>query len=330
MINNIKVVLGTKFDPYHNLAVEEYLTMSVKKGEIILYLWQNQHTIVIGRNQNVWQECKVDEFLQDKGKLVRRLSGGGAVYHDLGNLNFTFCVNKQDYDVDKQLSVILNAVKLLGINAEKTGRNDITIEQKKFSGNAFYKQGDCCYHHGTLLLNVDSNQLAKYLNVDKKKLLSKGVTSVRSRVANLKEYNPNITVKLMQEKLKEAMVKVYNCPIKELLDSSLAIEDIEPLQEKFSDWQWIFGRKIQFTNHLQERFAWGNIEFCIGVNEGKIKTLKIYSDAMEQDLILKLQDILNGCIYKKVEIIERIKNIDRENISFEQQQNIIDLINSDL
>lgn len=134
----------------------------------------------------------------------------------------------------------------------------------------------------------------------------------------------------MQEKLKEAMVKVYNCPIKELLDSSLAIEDIEPLQEKFSDWQWIFGRKIQFTNHLQERFAWGNIEFCIGVNEGKIKTLKIYSDAMEQDLILKLQDILNGCIYKKVEIIERIKNIDRENISFEQQQNIIDLINSDL
>lgn len=211
MINSIKIVRGDGFNPYYNLAQEEYLTTTVNKGELIIYLWQNKHTIVIGRNQNAWQECHVEKFIQDGGKIARRLSGGGAVYHDLGNLNFTFCVRKEDYDIDRQLSVILTAVQALGIKAEKTGRNDITIEQKKFSGNAFYKQGDFCYHHGTLLLSVDSEQMLKFLNVDKAKLQSKGVDSVKSRVINLKEYNANITVESMCKQIKISAEKIYNC-----------------------------------------------------------------------------------------------------------------------
>lgn len=327
MIDKIKIVRGDSVNPYYNLAQEEYLTTTVQDRELIVYLWQNKHTIVIGRNQNVWQECKVEEFLQDGGKIVRRLSGGGAVYHDLGNLNFTFCVKKADYDVDKQLMVILTALKDLGINAKKTGRNDITIEQKKFSGNAFYKQGDYCYHHGTLLLSVDSEQMLKFLNVDKAKLQSKGVDSVKSRVTNLQEYYPDITVDLMCAQIRLAVQKIYNCAVEDYVVNDLDKTKIKELMQKFNDWDWIFGRKIKFTNHLKQRFSWGSVEFYIYVNEGRVKDIEIYSDAMKQDFILLLKSGLKDCLYIKRELIERIEKLAKDDI---MKNDLVNLIQVDL
>ena len=162
-----------QFHPYKNLAVEEYLLLHCEPQECILYLWQNQNTVVIGRNQNAWKECKVDSLEENGGHLARRLSGGGAVYHDLGNLNFTFLVSKENYSIDRQLEVIVKAVQKLGAKAEKSGRNDILIDGKKFSGNAFYEQEQHCYHHGTLMMNVNKEMLSKYLTVSKEKLQSK-------------------------------------------------------------------------------------------------------------------------------------------------------------
>ncbi|MEG0693587.1 MAG: lipoate--protein ligase family protein, partial [Oscillospiraceae bacterium] len=174
MIKHIGVIQSTKTEPYQNLALEEYLLHHVDEGECILYLWQNRQTVVVGRNQNCWKECKVEELKKDGGYVVRRLSGGGAVFHDLGNLNFTFLVRQEDYNLDRQLQVILKAVQKLGIRAEKSGRNDITVNGQKFSGNAFYSTNGHCYHHGTLLLNVDMENLTQYLNVSTEKLQSKG------------------------------------------------------------------------------------------------------------------------------------------------------------
>ena len=127
MISRLYVYRTDNKNPYQNLAVEEYLTLHTEPEECILYLWQNQHTVVIGKNQNCWKECKVNYLEEDGGSLVRRLSGGGAVYHDLGNLNFTFCVQKENYDLSRQMDVALEAVQSFGIDAEKTGRNDITV-----------------------------------------------------------------------------------------------------------------------------------------------------------------------------------------------------------
>ncbi len=330
MINKIKIYDNASLNPYHNLAVEEYLMMHTGDSELIIYLWQNEHTIVIGRNQNVWQECKVSEFTKDGGRIVRRLSGGGAVYHDLGNLNFTFCVKKADYDVDKQLEVILTAVQLLGINARKTGRNDITIEGRKFSGNAFYRTGQYCYHHGTLLLDADTEKMVQYLNVDTAKLQSKGVSSVKARVTNLKNYCADINRRLITEKIKTALKNVYECDIGIIKDTDLNENEIIRLENKFSDWNWIFGRKIPFTNQISRRFVWGNMDIHIVVDEGRIRDIEIYSDMLEQDFIPKMKDILKNCRYDKNIIAEKMIMMQEGYLSQQQMQDIIELIKEKL
>ena len=330
MINKIKIYDNASLNPYHNLAVEEYLMMHTGDSELIVYLWQNEHTIVIGRNQNVWQECKVSEFTKDGGRIVRRLSGGGAVYHDLGNLNFTFCVKKADYDVDKQLEVILTAVQLLGINARKTGRNDITIEGRKFSGNAFYRTGQYCYHHGTLLLDADTEKMVQYLNVDTAKLQSKGVSSVKARVTNLKNYCADINRRLITEKIKTALKNVYECDIGIIKDTDLNENEIIRLENKFSDWNWIFGRKIPFTNKISRRFVWGNMDIHIVVDEGRIRDIEIYSDMLEQDFIPKMKDILKNCRYDKNIIAEKMIMMQEGYLSQQQMQDIIELIKEKL
>ncbi|HIR12501.1 MAG TPA: lipoate--protein ligase, partial [Candidatus Choladousia intestinavium] len=155
MIRKLTTYTTKNLLPYRNQAVEEYLTFHTEPEECILYLWQNRKTVVIGKNQNCWKECRVQRLEEDGGYLARRLSGGGAVFHDFGNLNFTFCVRKENYDVGKQLEVILQAVRDMGLPARKSGRNDLIIEGQKFSGNAFYRSGDFCFHHGTLLVDTD-------------------------------------------------------------------------------------------------------------------------------------------------------------------------------
>ncbi|WP_368490928.1 lipoate--protein ligase [Clostridium sp. BJN0013] len=299
MIEKLLFVKSEGTYPYKNLALEEYLTFHVGERECILYLWQNRHTVVIGRNQNCWKECKVKELENDGGYLVRRLSGGGAVYHDLGNLNFTFLIRKDNYDVDKQLEVIVQAVKKLGINAKKTGRNDITVDGRKFSGNAFYKSGNFCYHHGTLLIDVDMEHMAKYLNVSKEKLQSKSVNSIRSRVVNLKKLSSSLTIDKMCEKLIEAFGEVYGLKPKPFHESRIQKEELEILKEKFESWKWKYGRKIEFQYEMLGRFEWGDIQLQFEVQGGKIKSLNAFSDAMDEEMILRISEILIGCTYEE-------------------------------
>lgn len=315
MIQKISYVIGNQFNPYRNLALEEYLLDTVKKGSCILYLWQNEHTVVIGKNQNAWKECKVQELEQDGGYLVRRLSGGGAVFHDLGNLNFTFLLHKEDYNVEKQLDVILNALVQLGIKAEKSGRNDITVDGKKFSGNAFYTKGDHCYHHGTILVNVNMGNLSRYLNVSKDKLVSKGVESVKSRVTNLITYREDLTTQLMKEKLIEAFSIVYGLEPDQLEASEFPTDELEKLYNKFSSWDWKFGRKLEFQYSMSKRFPWGDIEIHLEVNGGIIKDCMAYSDAMEVSLVEQLPSCLEGCTFsyeKMAEAMEQLRTNHKE------------------
>lgn len=312
MINKLKWLITDNTYPYRNLATEEYLTMHTQPDECILFLWQNRRTVVIGKNQNCWKECNVENLEKDEGFLVRRLSGGGAVFHDLGNLNFTFCVQSENYDVSRQLQVIIRACQLLGIQAEKTGRNDITVDGRKFSGNAFLKVGCHQYHHGTLMLSVDPTLMTKYLHVDPKKLQAKGVDSVHSRVANLTEFRADITPALMAENLIEAFSEVYGLPAEEIRESDLPQEEIRKLTDKFSSWDWKYGRRIPFDHEFSDRFTWGDLQLQLHVNSGIIEDLNLYSDAMDQDFITALGNSLRGARYNTLSMTEAIDQIPEE------------------
>ena len=306
MITSIALYEGVSNDPHYNLAVEEYLLETVKEGQCILYLWQNQNTVVIGRNQNPWKECRTTLLEEEGGHLARRLSGGGAVFHDLGNLNFTFLLPQSEYDLDRQLTVIQNAVRSLGIPVEKSGRNDSLSEGRKFSGNAFYKHNGKAYHHGTLLMDVDMGKLSRYLNPSKAKLQSKGVDSVRSRVVNLKELNPELTLDTMKAALLAAFSQVYGCEPQILQEKDLDMGEILRLTERNRSWEWNFGAKVPFTCEFEERFPWGGVQIQLNVESGVIRQAKVYSDSMDWSFVTVLEEALSGCRFQSGDMARRI------------------------
>ena len=317
------------YDPFRNLAIEKNLTFLTQEGQCILYLWQNRRTVVIGRNQNAWKECNVDALLADGGTLARRMSGGGAVFHDLGNLNFSFCVRKEDYDVDRQLEVIRRALHREGIEAVKSGRNDLLADGRKFSGNAFYKSGEFCCHHGTIMIDVNRDLIGRYLHVPERKLLSKGITSVQSRVINLKELCPQLTIDRLSAALLEAFSVVYGCEARDYREylsgqvragksigtpSASAENEIFPDTEQirkdteyFASQGWIFGNRFPFTHQMEGNFSWGGIQILLRVEKGKVSECLTHSDAMDQEAILKLSEGLKGCMYEKQALLRRLE-----------------------
>lgn len=309
MINTLYQISSPTTNPYENLALEAYLLDQLKEGEGILYLWQNKHTVVIGKNQNSWKECNISKLVEEGGYLARRLSGGGAVFHDLGNLNFTFLMKKEDYDVSRQMDVILEAVKNLGIQAEKSGRNDVTVDGRKFSGNAFYQKENACFHHGTIMVSVDFKKMQDYLNVSKEKLQSKGVGSVRSRVANLTEFNPQLTIDELRKSLLDSFGLIYEKEVTPFPKDRLNIQKLKNLEDQFSSWDFIYGRKIAFTTEYGKRFSWGDITLQVAVNEGRIKEALCYSDSLNPQIIHLIEENLIDCIFEKESMRSRIQEV---------------------
>ena len=381
MIERLLVCRGRGYDPYENLALEEALLHRVGEGELILYLWQNERTVVIGRNQNPWKECRTALLAEEGGRLARRLSGGGAVFHDLGNLNFTFLMSAEDWDLPRQLTVIERACRSLGIPAERSGRNDLLADGRKFSGNAFYQHNGKAYHHGTLMVDVDMEMVQRYLSPSKAKLAAKGVDSVRSRVVNLREFVPDLTVEQLADALIAAIAEVYpvapaisrpdeasvtshqspgdqgsgirdqgsgwmrdvgaakispacrgggpasrpveGCrppegetyqvchserseesvppspvPLSSVLPLDLNELDLRTLTAKYASDAWLYGQKLPFTASVEDRFPWGGIEIQLNVNEGVIRAVKVYTDAMDETLAPRLETALTGCILR--------------------------------
>ena len=307
-IKHTKVIRTRTFDPWWNLAVEEFLLNHLPEGQCILYLWQNQNTVVIGRNQNAWRECRTELLENEGGKLARRLSGGGAVYHDDGNLNFTFLMRKEDYDFGRQLEVILSAVKSLGIHAEKSGRNDITSDGRKFSGNAFYFTRTSAYHHGTILVSSDFTKLSRYLQVSKEKIVSKGIASVQSRVVNLTEINPSLTVDMATDALINAFARVYGCrPVISDGAKDIDTEAVQKLRDKYASWEWRYGQTPKFDITLETRFPWGGIEMGLNLENGRVVSSKVYSDAMDEAFISMLPAVLERCPFSFHNLADRIR-----------------------
>lgn len=292
-------------NPHETLALEEYMVDHVAADEIILYLYTHEDTVVIGKNQNAWAECRHEKLISEGGTLARRISGGGAVFHDIGNLNFSFVVGREAYDLHRQLKVILNAVKSFGVDAEFSGRNDIVAQGRKFSGNAFCFRKEGAFHHGTILIGADMNKLSKYLAVPKDKIESKGIESVRSRVVNLDELNKSITPDSMAEALRISFEREYG-KTKEYTLNAKAQAEVERLAQRNASWDWQFGQSPKFDISIKHRFIWGGIEIMLSLDDGIIEEAKIYSDAMDADFIEALPDVLNGSRFSAENMVERL------------------------
>lgn len=273
------LIVSREIDPCYNLALEEELLKTVKKGDIILYLWQNHKTVVIGRNQNPFLECDLDKMKQDGIKLVRRISGGGTVYHDMGNLNFTFVSNIEDRNMEKQLKVIKGAVEKFGIKADFSGRNDLLCEGKKFSGHAFYEEDGNCFHHGTLMVDVDMQILGDILKPSKLKLEAKGISSVKSRVVNLKALCAGISIEKLLGALAESFELEYGT-FGELVEYSL--ENFTPLEiSRHRDEKWVYGESPNYDAVLEKRTEAGNFQMLMEVEDGVVKKARVYSDSLK-------------------------------------------------
>lgn len=293
--------------PWYNLALEEHILLNLPLETCVLYLYQNENTVVIGKNQNAWKECRHALLESEGGKLARRISGGGAVFHDMGNLNFSFIVDKNEYDLQRQLSVILGAVRSLGIEAEFSGRNDILSEGAKFSGNAFCYKKTGAFHHGTILINADMTRLARYLSVSQDKIVSKGVESVRARVCNLKERNPEMTVEKMKDALCESFKRIYGSlePL-DIIDK----EAVTAIEQRNASWEWKLGCSPKFDIETGVRFPWGRVDFYFSLQDGKITDAHVYSDALDADFIDALPCMLIGALFSSQELAKRLSAID--------------------
>lgn len=232
---------------------------------------------------------------------MRRGTGGGAVYHDLGNINFSFIADRKHYDVRKQLSVIQNALLSYGLEAEISGRNDLTCQGRKFSGNAFAKGTTNNLHHGTILIKTDGAMMQRYLIVDKAKLLKNGVKSVASRVVNLSELVPKLTSENIKQPLIEAFEKTYEGKASVIdFDMISQTPEVQAIRAKISSHEFLFGRWEQFKTTKKSRFAWGGVEIALKVDEvhAVITDVQIASDCLDTESITAAETLLMGASTK--------------------------------
>ncbi len=302
-------------DPRINLAIEEYLIKSVAPKEEILMFYINKPSIIIGRNQNTIQEINVDYVQEHDIIVVRRLSGGGAVYHDLGNLNFSFIAPNSPgnfHNFRKFTQPVIKVLMKMGVPAELSGRNDILADGKKISGNAQYVSGPRMVSHGTLLWNTDLSVVGEALRVKQAKIESKGIKSVRSRVANITEFLPEDPPDIMT--FRQMIIDGVHSenPLEEYVLTETDWENIHQLsQERYQTWEWNFGKSPAFGIQREIRYGGGSVEAWLDVSRGGvIEQVKFYGDFFGQRDVAELEQALAGCRYEPSAILERLGDLD--------------------
>lgn len=300
-------------DGWQNLAMDEWFLDHLAPEDMILYFYINKNAVIIGRNQNPWKECNLSAMEAEDVQLVRRITGGGAVYHDCGNLNFSFIAGESRYDVDKQLDLILRAVSSFGIPCAFSGRNDLLADGKKFSGNAFCARGSTRQHHGTLLLHADLTRLQNYLQVDPLKIRSKGITSVRSRVCNLSEFVPELCAEAMLSAIKTEYAAMYGA-VEDYIFTPETAAEVKPYYDKQCSWEWKMGNTMPFDAELNHRFAWGGVQMLFSLRKAVIERVQVYSDAMDATLSDELAERLTGCRFDRQQMHNALMQSEKDTL----------------
>ena len=306
----MRYIKNVSTNPYYNMAFDEYCLESLSINEPVFYLWQNRPAVIVGFNQEVNTEVNLDYLKENGIDLVRRVTGGGAVYHDLGNLNYTIVGRSEDLERDypEYASIMAKALQSLGVPATLSGRNDILVEGRKVSGFAKRVCKNRLMVHGTLMYNVDVDVLTKVLNPSNTKLQSKGIASVRSRVANLCEYLPNIPdIQTFSKQLEEILSHHYQDTEYQLSEEDLA--NIQLLtDQKFATWEWNYGRSPKATLTHSARLACGTVEIHLTLAENRISSCRFGGDFLGNLPATDLESALIEVIYNTENIQKRLSS----------------------
>ena len=330
---DVYIIKSQNNDVFENIALEFSMFKEAEKrfrdekiSTALLYLWQNNNTVVLGRNQNIYKECDLDFCCQKGIKISRRFTGGGAVYHDKGNLNFTFIASADIYNLKNNYEIIKNSLKKLGIECELSGRNDLTYNGKKFSGSAYYNSKYASMHHGTLLINSSSEVISKALLPNRLKLEAKGVNSIRSRIINLSEINYKIDAKNLKIARTEEFEKMYKSDTPSFLPP-FSQEEFEKNVILLKSTDWIFNPKFQSSIQLEERFDWGEITIQVNIEGKKVREIEIYSDTLYYDIPKKVKKYLLNQSLERENTEKIFKNLLNTTTSAKKNKVIIDIKN---
>lgn len=301
-------------DPTLNLAMEEYVLKNMPKDDSYFLFYVNRPSIIIGKNQNTIEEVN-QPYIDEHGiDVVRRISGGGAVYHDTGNLNFSFVTDDDGnsfHNFKKFTEPIVEALQSLGVDTDMSGRNDIQVGSAKISGNAMVKVKDRMFSHGTLMLNSELNEVQNALKVNPAKIKSKGIKSVRSRVANISEF---LDEPLDIDRFKEIILKTIFGEATQVEEYILTDDDwkkIEQLSnEKYRTWEWNYGRNPKYNFEREEKFEKGFVQIKLDVKKGRIEHAKIFGDFFGEGDITELENALEGTMHEFDSIEEALSNYD--------------------
>ena len=284
-------------DPYFNLAFEEYVFERLDPSQSYFILWQNENTIVVGKHQNTYEEINQEYVAEHRIRVVRRLSGGGAVYHDSGNLNYTFIVDKDaapDFNFAVFTVPVIRTLEQIGVKAEFTGRNDLTIDGKKFSGSAQYVRQGRIMHHGCIMLDSNIEVVSNALRVKEAKFQSKGVKSVRSRVTTINAHASRpVTMEEFKRLLKGYILQAEGLEPMELTPEQLA--EVRHLRDtKYATWEWNYGASPAYDMRREQRFDAGTVTVHVQAEAGRIRAVKIYGDFFGSGDLGELERALAG------------------------------------
>jgi lipoate-protein ligase A len=311
----MKTILNDSLDPRFNLALEEYVLKYLPTDEDFIFLWQNANSVIIGRNQNTIEEVNAQYVQEHDVHVVRRITGGGAVYHDLGNLNFSFITNTTKDNVNnyrKFTDPVITALQTYGVPAQFGGRNDILVDDMKISGNAQAFHGHRFLHHGTILFDADLTMLGKILNPKPDKIESKGIKSVRSRVTNIKPYFKDgvPSMKDFQSRLLKALLKTDDVtPFVYTLTPNDLSKINELVQTKFSTWDWNYGQSPAFSIEKYGRYEGGGVSFRFNVDDGCITSCKIFGDFLGTKDIDTLEQALLNVPFERDRIAQLLRTL---------------------